>query len=247
MYDNKIYEDMWNSFGGEISYNSAMEILNILFKYYKPSSVIDIGCGIGSWLKAFSDLGIRNYKGLDGINIDKRLVPKENIQICNFIEHKNIDNIKYDLVTSLEVAEHISNEYSEDFINLLISYRDIILFSAAIPGQPGVDHNNCQPLLFWVNIFNKKGFDCFDFIRNQIYYNDKVDYYYSQNILLFVKREKTDIFTKQSLEVNNSPIFYYHSRLFNQVAMERDKLNSKINKISWWIPIRKLRDKFRSL
>lgn len=274
-YDDKKYQEMWKAqWRIEVAYNSAMEILPIIFEYYKPSNIIDIGCGVGAWLKAFKDLGIKNYKGIDGVDIEEPLVPKENIETTNLLEHKNINNIKYDLVTSLEVAEHIPNQYSKSFIDLLTSYGDVILFSAAIPHQPGVDHINCRPILFWVDIFNKKGYDCFDFIRNKTYYNKKVTHYYSQNILLFVKKEKTDIFTKQHLEINNFPIFFYHPIYFeslikeknklitemnnlksesesmikqkNNLILEVDRLNSKINKIAWWIPIKKLRDKFRS-
>lgn len=49
------------------------------------------------------------------------------------------------MTQSLEVAEHIDEKYAQNFIELLTLTSDIILFSAAIPNQGGLEHINEQP------------------------------------------------------------------------------------------------------
>ena len=51
----------WSLVGGD-SYVSSKNIIPILFEYYEPKSVIDIGCGIGIWLRAFTENGVDNIK-----------------------------------------------------------------------------------------------------------------------------------------------------------------------------------------
>jgi ubiquinone/menaquinone biosynthesis C-methylase UbiE len=45
---------------------SARICLADLFKIWKPKNVIDIGCGVGSWLAACDELGVYSLTGTDG-------------------------------------------------------------------------------------------------------------------------------------------------------------------------------------
>ncbi|HQR42451.1 MAG TPA: hypothetical protein PLX97_07195, partial [Gemmatales bacterium] len=45
------------------SLSSAQAIVPLVIDLVKPVSVIDIGCGIGTWLRAFADLGVCDYLG----------------------------------------------------------------------------------------------------------------------------------------------------------------------------------------
>ncbi len=48
------------------SVNSAEIILGLLYDFYQPRSVIDIGCGRGAWLSVAESLGTKTLIGLDG-------------------------------------------------------------------------------------------------------------------------------------------------------------------------------------
>ncbi len=49
------------------SYDSAMTILPLIADLLQPKSVIDVGCGIGLWLKVWRDeLGVEDIKGVEG-------------------------------------------------------------------------------------------------------------------------------------------------------------------------------------
>ena len=220
IYNNQFYKNAVNN------YRSAQIILKILFEYYKPNSVIDIGCGIGSWLKAVKEFGIDNIKGVDCNEVDENslFVPRKYIYIDNLELHKNVNNEKYDLLLNIEVAEHLHNSCSEDFIKMLVSYSDIILFSAAIPYQSGINHINCQPLQFWYNIFSKYDYVCFDFRDKLMDLYEDIASYYAQNILLYVHRDKSYKFN--NFKLTNRPILYYHPDFVNGIVnkSETDKL-----------------------
>ena len=49
-----------------ISYKSAKKYAELLFKLFSPTSVVDIGCGRGAWLKAFKEHGVKKCLGIDG-------------------------------------------------------------------------------------------------------------------------------------------------------------------------------------
>ena len=48
------------------SFQSARKIIPLVLEYIHPRSVIDIGCGIGTWLLFFEEKGINDYIGIDG-------------------------------------------------------------------------------------------------------------------------------------------------------------------------------------
>ena len=41
--------------------------LNVLFPLLQPASILDVGCGQGTWIKAANELGITDVVGIDGI------------------------------------------------------------------------------------------------------------------------------------------------------------------------------------
>jgi SAM-dependent methyltransferase len=169
---------------------SAQVIAPIIFDLIKPKSVIDIGCGLGAWLTEFKKNGAEEILGIDGddVNKDWLSIP----QVC----FKNIDisqsfelNRKFDLLLCLEVAEHLSAEFSCILIDNITAISNVILFSAAIPRQDGVNHLNEQWQSYWADIFYQKGFIPLDIIRPKIWNNENVCFWYRQNIFLYVHKD----------------------------------------------------------
>ena len=64
-----------------------------------------------------------------------------------------------------------------------------MLFSAAIPFQGGTHHVNEQWPEYWVKRFHDRGYAVIDCLRQKIWHNDNVEWWYAQNILMFVQRE----------------------------------------------------------
>ena len=172
------------------SCRSAEIIVPLLLDLVDPKSVVDVGCGIGSWLSVFKEHGIDDILGIDGKWVDKKMlmIPGEKF-ISSDLEKPIEVNRHFDLVVSLEVAEHIRPEHASSFVKSLVDLGPVILFSAAIPLQVGKHHVNEQWPDYWVKHFEDHGYSAIDAIRKQIWQNEDVEYWYAQNILIFADHE----------------------------------------------------------
>ena len=115
--------------------------LPILFAKALPTSLLDVGCGTGTWLKAAIDLGIPDVFGVDGVEVpaDKLHVQDEKIRHQDLTRPWNL-NKRFDAVICLEVAEHLDSAFAHILIDALVQHSDQIYFSAACPGQTGQHH-----------------------------------------------------------------------------------------------------------
>ncbi len=168
------------------SNKSAHEIASLLAQHLKLKSILDVGCGQGFWLKEFSKTFGAEVTGVDGKHVDETSLA---IPSNRFIAHDLNESLdlakKFDLVLSLEVAEHIKPESSQCFIESLVRHGNMVLFSAAPPGQGGYDHINEQDPDFWRALFQKAGFEAFDFIRPPLLGNKQVEPWYRLNVMFY--------------------------------------------------------------
>jgi SAM-dependent methyltransferase len=104
--------------------------------------IIDVGCGPGIYTQALRALGH------DVVGIDPDIHCPETVKSM-FDEHG-----KYDIAICLEVAEHIQELLADAVVEKLVSLAPVIIFSAALPGQGGHGHINCQPKSYWEQKFN---------------------------------------------------------------------------------------------
>ena len=236
IYDDKFYDTQVKG-----SLNSAKEILPLIMDIVKPKSVIDVGCGLGTWLSVFRELGVADITGMDGdwVEENRLLISKENF-ISTDLENPAQINEKFDLAISLEVAEHISPENSEKFVKYLTGKAPVILFSAAIPHQGGVNHVNEQWPTYWINIFEKYNYQVIDCIRRKIWENKKIEVWYIQNMFLFVEKNSLDgnKILKKEMETDlNNPYSVIHPRLYsyhmknfdNVLGNEKSKFHKELN------------------
>lgn len=175
----------------EPSYKSALKLLPLVLQYINPRSVLDIGCGTGAWLKAFNELtGIDDYMGVDGSYVNKSylLIDSEKFREADLERNLQV-NRKFDLVVCMEVAEHLHQQFANAFIKNLVNISDIILFSAALPGQEGTFHFNEQFPEYWAKKFSDHGYKCLDIIREKIWNDHEISFWYRQNAVLYVKKE----------------------------------------------------------
>jgi hypothetical protein len=188
------YDESFYKIVDETALNSANVVLPILLEVLPViNSAVDFGCGIGTWLSVLHKLGVGEIKGFDGlwVNQDALKIPQECFTAGELDKGVCVDK-KYDLAISLEVAEHLPEASAELFIKSLTQASDIVLFSAAIPFQGGVNHINEQWPEYWNAIFNRNGYIAIDYLRKMIWDEKKVASWYRQNIMLYVKKEKAD-------------------------------------------------------
>jgi len=228
---------------------AAKEILKILFKYYKPLSVIDIGCGRGSWLAVVETLGSKYLKGFDGTWINESDLLSKNIDFTPFDLEKPLNiNERFDLCISIEVAEHLSKDRANGFIETLCNLSDIVLFSAAIKFQYGPNHINTQWQSYWTKLFNSYNYRCFDIFRCEIWENDMIDWWFRQNIFLFVNKTSS-LISLDILKASEKPItnivhpknyedkIEYYNNIFKEPTLD---LCFKCLKHFFYIKLRKI-------
>lgn len=169
------------------SLSSAHVIAPLVIDLVKPVSVIDVGCGIGTWLRAFADLGVTDYLGLDGDYIDRSelLIPVDKFRPADLMEPPSLGR-KFDLAVCLEVVEHLPESVANMFVDYLVNAAPVILFSAALPGQGGTNHINEQWPYFWRQRFEQQNYSRLDPIRPKVWRDRRVEWWYQQNIYLYV-------------------------------------------------------------
>lgn len=150
-----------------------------------PSSLLDVGCGTGVWLRAALDLGIEDVWGIDGVRLPPEMlhVSADRILIRDLRGSWAMDR-RFDLVLCLEVAEHLPPDDAPSLIEQLTRHGDRIFFSAANVWQGGQHHVNCEWPAYWQALFNRQGFVCRDSLRWRIWDRSEIEPWYRQNLFL---------------------------------------------------------------
>lgn len=184
------YNDQFYEYNLKSSGSSADIVFPLICEKFSPRSIVDFGCGRGTWLNAAHKRGVKELVGLDGAwNKDKQI--NSEIKFLELKDHKQVEDKKYDLAISLEVFEHLDLQFCSDLIDTMTACSDIIIFSAAFVAQRGTEHINEQYPSFWANQFIKRGFKAYDMFRPQLWGKQNVDYCYQQNMFLYVSEECT--------------------------------------------------------
>lgn len=177
-------------------------------------------------------MGVHQVLGIDGdyVNRDKLRIAEHEFQSQDLSGPLSI-NKRFDLVISLEVAEHISEENSDNFVKSLTNLGEVVLFSAAIPGQGGTDHINEQWPSYWAEKFLAHGYLPVDCIRKRVWDDEKIMYWYAQNILIFTHKEylKSHSELLQEYEQQNlSQLNLVHCNNYWDKCQEIDRLQELI-------------------
>jgi len=167
---------------------SAAVVVPLVTNQLNPRTVVDVGCGEGWWARAFADVGC-DVLGIDGpwMSGDRTHIPYYTHDLA-----KSVPNTigRFDLAVSLEVAEHLPPGRAESFVTDLCRLADVVLFSAAIPGQGGAGHLNEQPAAYWAALFDANDYMVSGALRWMIWDNPKVENWYRQNLLVAVNTSR---------------------------------------------------------
>jgi SAM-dependent methyltransferase len=172
------------------SRRSAGIVLPFVLERVPVKSAVDVGCGVGTWLNRLVELGVEDVLGVDGAyaRASGLEIPAE-----RFVEHDLAEPLtlprRFDLALSVEVAEHLPERVAARFVADLCRLAPVVLFSAAIPGQKGPGHVNEQWPAYWVAHFERQGYRVTDGLRPRLWDDERVDWWYAQNLLLFATPE----------------------------------------------------------
>jgi hypothetical protein len=205
---------------------AADRILSILYREFPElHRVIDVGCGVGTFLHSAKAHGAKHIKGVDGewVNRDELVIVSSEFHSVDLKYPPQMDE-SYDLAITLEVAEHLPKENAEQFVEWLCNLAPVILFSAAIPGQGGVGHQNEAWQSYWAALFERQGFRVMDIIRPEIWHDQNIYFWYRQNILVYTKEGHFD-----SISRTSNPIDIIHPELYLQkLRLKSKSLSARI-------------------
>lgn len=118
-----------------------------------PPAAFDIGCGPGTYVRALRRHGIH----AQGIDSDVRVEGVEHVYRRSLLE---FTMPPMPLILCLEVAEHIEPELGADVAKAVAAAVEpggVLIWTAAIPGQPGSGHINCRPKAYWLELLTAQG------------------------------------------------------------------------------------------
>lgn len=218
------------------SARSAQETVPLILALFPSSTVLDVGCGLGTWLAAYSEAGCEVF-GVDSARVptEKLLVPIESFRAVDLEEPLLLD-ARYDLVTCLEVAEHVSANRAPGLVGDLCKLSDVVVFSAAIPGQGGTHHLNEQWPSYWIDLFRSNGYEPLDCLRHKIWTNSEVEWWYAQNIFAYAKSTRLAEFPKAVAESRESPTDLVHPRAFVRMAIPSEMTPRMLKEVARALP-----------
>lgn len=170
-------------------------IVRYIIKNVKPDlkSVIEYGCGAAWFLYYLKNFGINDIIGIEpNKNMLGILDPsiRDDIRFLDLTKKIDLDRW-FDLAMSIEVAEHIDEKYADLIIGNITRHTNLLIFSAATPGQGGYEHINEQPFEYWEKKLNIVNFFC-DKKRTQNFRayltKEKASSWYRKNISIFGRR-----------------------------------------------------------
>lgn len=190
IYNKEYYQNYDVGNENKIIYNndnSLREFMKNLAKKivedFAPKTLLDAGCAMGLLVEELRNLGVDAY----GIDISEYAVSNavENVhpflRVCSLTDPlpKDIPQ-HYDMVTNIEVIEHIDEDSGKQAINNICTYADTILFSSTPDDITDPTHFNVQLPEYWIKQFAKNKF------YHKVHYDAS---YLSSHAILFYKTD----------------------------------------------------------
>jgi 2-polyprenyl-3-methyl-5-hydroxy-6-metoxy-1,4-benzoquinol methylase len=142
-------EAFWEKFFDHI----ADEVITRL----QPKTVLDAGCAIGFLVKALRDHGA-DAEGFDISAWAISQVHPDARPFCRVASVTDELHRDYDLITCIEVVEHVTPEDAETAISNLCRHILGVLFSSTPVHFDEVTHVNVHPPDYWAELFSRHGF-----------------------------------------------------------------------------------------
>jgi len=124
---------------------------------FAPKRVLDVGCAKGFLVEHLRDLGVEAY----GTDVSPYAISeaREDIRaFCRVASATDPVGERFDLVTCIEVAEHLAPEDAPRLVESLCAAADEILFSSTPDDFKELTHRNVQPASYWRSLFAAAGF-----------------------------------------------------------------------------------------
>jgi len=178
----------WEGIEAASQHQYDSNLASALTKFFKQEnaiSIADFGCGMGNYVKTFNYNNIK-ASGFDG-NPNTPQLTQQNCCTVLDLSIPILFDSKFDWILSLEVGEHIPQQFEHQFINNLHNNnkRGIIL-SWAVEGQGGQGHFNERNNTYIKHIFSNLGYFN-DIIAENILRRNSTLTWFKNTIMVFRK------------------------------------------------------------
>jgi SAM-dependent methyltransferase len=123
-----------------------------------PKRVLDAGCAMGFLVESLWDRGVEAW----GVDISEYAISRVRRDIAPYCRVGSLTDPfpegKFDLITCIEVLEHIPEEDARKSIGNLTTATDTILFSSTPKDLTEPTHVNVRPIMSWLRLFTEFGF-----------------------------------------------------------------------------------------
>lgn len=149
--DHIVYEHnaQWQAFFGAVADRLIADIA--------PKTTLDAGCAIGLLVEALRDRGV----DADGIDFSEYAIARSRDDIRRHLTLGSITDPlqrRYDLITCLEVLEHLSAPDADKAIANLCAFTDDLIVSSTPMHYRDPTHTNIHPAEYWTERFARHGF-----------------------------------------------------------------------------------------
>ena len=173
----------------EFTGQSAPMIVGCIVRDLRPGSLLDVGCGTGAMLVEFRR-HVVDARGLEYSDAALRLCRSRGLDVKSFDLERDAlapPDVAYDVVLSTEVAEHLPAASADWYLDLLVSQSGTVVFTAATPGQGGLDHVNERPHDYWIAKFATRGYHMDEPLsrRWRAEWEGQVSPWFARNVMVF--------------------------------------------------------------
>ena len=124
---------------------------------YNPRTALDVGCAFGYLVEGLRKLGVQAY----GVDISEYAIANASPDISEYVRVGSATDLpdrRYDVITFIEVAEHLTPEEGAQAIARICANTDVVLFSSTADDKEEPTHINVQPFVYWWRLFKENGF-----------------------------------------------------------------------------------------
>jgi predicted TPR repeat methyltransferase len=155
---NDLYDEQY--FGERMGWKDEVYsvIAQSIIKHFDPKSLIDIGCGNGVLLESLRAYNVTT-KGIEGSINGVQICTTKGLNVAQYdLRKKIVHTDTFDVAVSIEVAEHIEEEYVDIFIDNVCSFSDTIILTASPVDDGGVYHHNVKDKTYWKEKFLERNY-----------------------------------------------------------------------------------------
>lgn len=183
-YTDQYYDDI-----DTFAVRSQDVIAQAIVEEFHPTSVVDVGCGTGALLYFLKKHGVRGF-GLEYSEAGLQRCRERGVDVKRFdlLRDTFSEARRFDVAISMEVAEHLVEKAANRYVALLCQLAPNVVFTAAPPGQPGLDHVNLQPREYWIEKFAARGFKVDQLLTERwldSWKSAEIDEFFYLNLIVF--------------------------------------------------------------